>query len=447
MKAAGYIRVSTEEQALRGYSLAAQEELLRKYAAEHNMEIAEIYADEGVSAAKSLDKRKECLRLLSDAEKGKFQVVLFKDITRWTRSAATYYRCQERLDKANVGWIAVEQPYLETVTPTGRFQVSVMIGTSQLEAEQTGQRIRFVQDSQVNMGYYPFPSHCAPRGYRSERQPDGHMKLVVDPEQKPVIEKIYGVFLRTFNLSRVSEALHEDGIDMSSFSIARTLRNPIYKGVFRGVEGFCEPIISAEEWDKAQRAKRSYSANKHKGEYIFSGIVKCDHCGKTMRGLCPNDKYHMYQCRTGCRNTITQRELEQKVLAQMQPALDRYKLIVKQRARDEKKNEETRKKLKEKLKRLTDLYIDGMIDRAMFDKRKAEIDRQLEDLAPQPEIPELATNWKTLYDKLNTEQKSALWRAFCDHITVDRDRNVSIAFESTKVLADKMAKFNQEIMI
>ncbi len=151
MKAAGYIRVSTEEQAIRGYSLAAQEELLRRYAEEHQMEIVEIYADEGVSAAKSLDKRKECLRLLSDAEGGRFQVVLFKDITRWTRNASTYYKCQERLDKASVGWIAVEQPYLETVTPTGRFQVSVMIGTSQLEAEQTGQRIKFGQDSQVKM--------------------------------------------------------------------------------------------------------------------------------------------------------------------------------------------------------------------------------------------------------------------------------------------------------
>ena len=124
-KAALYIRVSTAEQTLHGYSLAAQEELLRGYADEHNMTVYDLYADQGKSASKSLEKRTELLRLLADAKAGRFQVVLFKDITRWSRNAAAYYKVQEILDGAKVGWIAVEQPYLETLTPTGRFQVSV----------------------------------------------------------------------------------------------------------------------------------------------------------------------------------------------------------------------------------------------------------------------------------------------------------------------------------
>ena len=80
-KAALYIRVSTTDQALHGYSLSAQEELLRRY------------ADEGISGHVLLEKRPEIMRLLSDAEKGKFAVVLFKDITRWSRNASSYYKC------------------------------------------------------------------------------------------------------------------------------------------------------------------------------------------------------------------------------------------------------------------------------------------------------------------------------------------------------------------
>ena len=140
MKVAAYIRVSTVEQAAHGLSLAAQEHLLRTYAEAHDMTIVELYADEGVSAAKSLEKRAAILRLLKDAEAGRFERVIFKDITRWSRNASQYYKVQDRLDKSGVSWIAVEQPYLETVTPTGRFQVGVMLGVSQMEADQRSER-------------------------------------------------------------------------------------------------------------------------------------------------------------------------------------------------------------------------------------------------------------------------------------------------------------------
>ena len=120
-KAALYIRVSTTDQAMHGYSLDAQEALLREYASAHGMEVYDVYPDEGKSAAKALEKRKELLRLLDDAKRGRFSIVLFKDITRWSRSSASYFKVQEILDAAHVGWVAVEQPYLETLTPTGRW--------------------------------------------------------------------------------------------------------------------------------------------------------------------------------------------------------------------------------------------------------------------------------------------------------------------------------------
>ena len=116
MKAAGYIRVSTVDQATNGLSLAAQKDLLERYAKEHDMTLIGIYADEGKSAAKSLEKREALLRMIADAEMGKFDVILFKDITRWSRNSAQYFKVQERLDACKVGWIAVEQPYLETMT-------------------------------------------------------------------------------------------------------------------------------------------------------------------------------------------------------------------------------------------------------------------------------------------------------------------------------------------
>lgn len=439
MKAALYVRVSTTEQAMHGYSVAAQEALLREYAAGHGMEVFGVYADEGKSASKSLEKRTELLRLLEDAKKGRFGVILFKDVTRWSRNAAAYYKVQEILDRCKVAWIAVEQPYLETVTPQGRFQTSVMLGTAQLEAEQTGQRIKFVQDAEVKRGHYPFPPHCTAIGYKTEKREDGNY-IVIDEQTAPIIRTLFDTFRQTYNLQRCADAIRErHGKEYSETSISRMLRNPIYKGYFRGVPDFCEPIIPPAEWDALQRPKRVYTAHKHRGEYFFTGMVKCAYCGSTMRGLCSNDKYHMYNCRNGCRVCITQRELEQKVLAMIAPELERYKVIVRQRKTENRRTANEKKKLTEKRRRLIDLYTDGMIDRAEYGRRRKEIEDRLVDLEPAPELPEIKTDFATMYAKLTSEKKIVFWKAFLDRITVDREHNISISFHTAKVLAERMA--------
>ena len=83
-----YCRVSTAEQAQHGYSLEAQESLLRSYAAQNGMVVYDLYADKGKSANKALSKRTELNRMLRDAELKKFDCILFKDITRWSRNSA-----------------------------------------------------------------------------------------------------------------------------------------------------------------------------------------------------------------------------------------------------------------------------------------------------------------------------------------------------------------------
>lgn len=438
-KAALYVRVSTSEQAMHGYSLAAQEELLRRFADDHGMTVHEVYADEGKSASKSLDKRTELLRLIADAEKGKFKIVLFKDLTRWTRNAAAYYKVEERLEKAGVAWIAVEQPYLETVTPTGRFQVQVMIGTAQLEAEQTGQRIKFVQDAEVRRGRYPFPPHAAPVGYTTEKREDGNF-LVIDPATAPIVKTVFEAFKRSYNLQRCVEAVRErHGIEYAHTQINRILRNPIYKGEFRGIVDFVEPIIPPDEWDALQRPKRVFTAQKHRGEYIFSGMVKCAVCGATLRASCPDDRYYLYTCKNAHGVCIEQGKLEKKILSMIAPELDRYKVIVKQRKKDNRAVTAERRKLTEKNRRLTELYMDGIVDRTEYDRRRKEIEERLADLEPAPDLPEVTTDFSEMYSKLTLEKKAVFWRAFLDHITIDREKTISIAFHTAKVLAERMA--------
>lgn len=436
MNAAGYIRVSTTDQATSGLSLQAQRDLLTRYAMEHGMTLIEIYADEGKSAAKSLEKREALLRMLRDAESGKFECILFKDITRWSRSSSQYFAVQERLDACHVGWIAVEQPYLETVTPTGRFQVSVMLGTSQLEADQTAQRIKFCQDAEVARGYYPFPPHAAPFGFTTEKR-DGHNHLIPKPGEAEVVKAIYETFLRTGNVTRTAEMLlSKYGISKIPSNLSRTIQNPIYKGEFRGVPQFCEPLVSSEDWERAQRIGR-HPIHKSKHDYVFSGITYCGICGEKMRWNAP-DGYKLARCLNHY-NTITEKEMERQVIAQVEPELNRYRIELQRRPPQVK----LKQRYEAKLKRLTDLYVDGVITREEFDERRRETQALMKEVET-PVAPELPLNWKNLYFELSDAQKNVLWKTAVDHFDV-KDKRVSIAFEPARVLAERMAILTETV--
>lgn len=85
MKAAIYIRVSTDEQANEGFSIEAQKRRLLAYADSQDWEIAEVYIDDGWSA-KDL-KRPEMQRMMKDVSNKLFDVVLVYKLDRMTRSS------------------------------------------------------------------------------------------------------------------------------------------------------------------------------------------------------------------------------------------------------------------------------------------------------------------------------------------------------------------------
>ena len=430
-KCAGYVRVSTTEQAATGLSLQAQRDLIERYAREHDMELVRIYADEGVSAAKSLDKRTGLLQLLADAEQGKFSVFLFKDLTRFSRNAAQYYKVAERLDKCHVGWIAIEQQFLETVSPTGRFMVNTVMGTAQLEADQTAQRIKFTQDAEVNRGYFPFPAHCAPLGYTTKKV-NGHNMLVIDENTAPKVRELFNEFLKSGNATQTGEI-----VGKPHFNLLRTLKNRVYIGEFRGIPNFCEPIVDKETFDKAQALMKH---NQYRGKvhnYIFSGLAFCGFCGAKMVWNCPDDKYPMCRCKS-CKNTLTERETERQVLAKIEPKLARYTVTLKKR--DYSKESALKKRFEEKLRRLTDLYVDGIITREEFDAKRKEYKKAIDSIVI-PTIPELPETWQEVYEKLDNQKKNILWKTVINHITI-KDKKVDIYFEPTKVLAERMSMLN-----
>ena len=84
MKIAAYCRVSTDK-ADQLNSLEAQKEFFSEYTQRTGDVLVKLYADEGISGTK-IKNRKEFLRMMSDAEKGMFDMVVVKDISRFARN-------------------------------------------------------------------------------------------------------------------------------------------------------------------------------------------------------------------------------------------------------------------------------------------------------------------------------------------------------------------------
>ena len=146
---AAYIRVSSQEQKLHGLSLDAQKMKLQDYADKNNMKIVGWYMDEGVSGRKLIRKRPELQRMIQDAENGEFERIIFIKLDRFFRSVAEYHECMKRISP--VVWTTTEEKY-DLSTANGRMFVNMKLTIAELEADQTGERIKIVNDYKVSTG-------------------------------------------------------------------------------------------------------------------------------------------------------------------------------------------------------------------------------------------------------------------------------------------------------
>jgi DNA invertase Pin-like site-specific DNA recombinase len=446
MTAALYIRVSTSEQANRGYSLDAQSDLLKRYCDEHSITVYKLYADEGKSANKALSKRTALLQMVKDAEAKLFDTILFKDITRWSRNSAQYYAVQERLDKCGCSWLAVEQPYLETRTPTGRFTVSVMLGTAQLESENTSQRIRFVIDNMVKNGMVPYSSRLAPLGYKVERI-DGVRRLVKNDSEREMVEQMFQHLLDYHNASDTRRFISERfGRNLDPAFLSRTMHNRIYVGEYRGMPNFCEPYLTEVQFSMLQGWTNQFRTARYSSDYMFRGILRCSSCGWTMQGNMvlnrnePNRVY--YRCanhfvRHKCEMNKHARQdlIEKRLLGIIKPAFDKLIYSVSTDSSD-KDNSKRIGKLRAKMKRLTEVYIDGSISREQYNQRKTAMQREIDALSRSEhsnlaELQELLNSpWRELYDGLSNEDRGVFWRTIIESIWFDGNDIVSVDFKS-----------------
>lgn len=141
MKAAIYLRVSTDEQAESGLGLASQEERARALAVAKGWEITGVYRDEGVSGTVDPKARPEGARLFSDAEKKAFDVVLVLKIDRLARRAEWIHRSLREFEALGIAFTSVSEPF-DTSTAMGKAFLGITAVFAELERNLIAERTR-----------------------------------------------------------------------------------------------------------------------------------------------------------------------------------------------------------------------------------------------------------------------------------------------------------------
>lgn len=448
IRAALYVRVSTEEQALRGFSIEAQVDALKEYAGNNGMKIVDIYMDEGISGAKPPLKRPALKRLLEDVESGKIDMILFTKLDRWFRSVKEYFKVQDVLDNNKVEWKAIQEDY-DTSTANGQMAITIFLAVAQNERDRTAERIKVVLDHKRKNKEACFGGPIPPFGYKKEVDKDGKSRLVKDPETQEAVQAFWDTLISSNNLNKAIRLMvNEYGIQKDWKTWSRMTQRDFYCGVHKGVQDFCPPYVTPEQFLKFQE-RETVKATPTGIAYFFRGMMRCRECGHKLCGDADRRKatvYKSYRCRLrgrGCTNqqAVSEKKIEKQMLDKLEGFMRKaiMKVEVEERAPKGKANAEKKvKNIKERLRRLNVMYMAGNKTDAEYFKEDAEIKLELSKAEKELEISKpknleplkelLNTDYKTTYALLSEEEKQDFWQDIIKEIKLDGKTVTDVEF-------------------
>ena len=328
MKVASYCRVSTDKED-QANSFESQQQYFQEYIARNpDWELYAIYADEGTSGT-STRKRIQFNRMIQDAHEGKFQLILTKEVSRFSRNIVDTLSYTRELKRIGVA-VEFMTDHINTMDGDGELRLSIMATMAQDESRKTSSRVVWGQTRQMEKGVVFGRSLM---GYDVK---DG--KLSIEPEgaelirlifQKYAVEQVGTAEIVRF-LNREGYRTYHGGV-WKSRAIIKILKNEKYVGDLvqkktytpdylthekrsnRGqvpqirIKNHHEPIISREVWDLAQKRleknnKHGEGENGHSNRYVFSGKIKCALCGASfvgrVRTLKDGTKVRRWSCGT-----------------------------------------------------------------------------------------------------------------------------------------------------
>ncbi len=306
IKVASYCRVSTDRDD-QANSFESQQRYFKEYIdRQPDWELYQVYADEGITGT-STKKRAAFNRMIADAHLGKFQLILTKEVSRFSRNILDTITYTRELKALGVGVLFMNDG-ISTLEPDAELRLSIMGSIAQEESRKTSTRVKWGQTRRMEQGVVFGRSLL---GYDVK---DGC--LTVNPEGAKIVRLIFykygiekkGTTVIARELREAGYRTHSGNAKWSNTHIVKILKNEKYVGDLvqkktitpdylshakkynHGEEELViirdhhEPIIDRDLWDTVQRELKKRSRNGelgagHSNRYVFSGKIKCGECG------------------------------------------------------------------------------------------------------------------------------------------------------------------------
>src|SRR5215211_8315945 len=309
-----YLRVSSEEQRDRE-TIEIQDDFLEQYRNLYELEVADIYKDDGISGTIPLHERSEGRRLLEDAKAGKFDTVL---VYRLGRSLLVIVDAHDRLQAAGVALRSATEP-IDTSTPSGRLIFQMLASFAEYERGTIRERTQAGLHRAFRNGRQ---TGAIPYGYTF----DEAGSFVVMPEEAEIVAQIFENIAAGATLYSEAKRLNDLGVPSPGWRYGTgerhpgrywahpTLRNIIHQRAYSGthevkinggkdrIEREVPAIVSPELMRRAvlrlEENKRFSGGKKHRN-YLLSGLIICETCGYACTGqtrTAQGKKYPYYRC-------------------------------------------------------------------------------------------------------------------------------------------------------
>ena len=437
-----YARVSSEEQAKYGFSVKNQLERLRKYAEENNMLIVEEYVDEGFSAGSK--DRPALQRMLKNLHK--IDLIIFTKLDRFTRNVLDANEMVKLFIAHDVAIRAIDEEDVDTSTADGMFMFNLKVSLAQREIQKGSERIKTVFEYKINHGQVITGNITF--GYKIGIAPDGTKKLVKDPETSHIVEDMFDHFLKYQSVRSTAIYINAKyNVEFVYNTYNRWLKRPMYAGIYRGNENYCEPYISKETHEKIlEIMKKNLKVQKRNHIYLFSGLMKCPDCGRNMIGLYSTNRsgttYHYYRCfhanqsRKCAGKYINETMIEDYLLENINRLIEEYIYKVEVELNEKPKPVIDIKEITDEMDNLNYMFRKKRISQKDYDyeyeileKRLIEAERMMPEEADLSGLREfLNSGWKNVYRSLDPAEQRAIFRTVIKDIIVDHDGNFTVIF-------------------
>jgi site-specific DNA recombinase len=293
-KAYLYVRVSTDEQAEKGYSLRHQEERLRHYCQLNNIEVVAIFTED--HSAKTFERPAFKLMLAQmKKNRASANLLLFLKWDRFSRNAGDAYGMISQLNRLGIEPQGIEQP-LDLNVPENKMMLAFYLAAPEVENDRRSLNTIAGMRKAMKEGRH---ANLAPRGYKNIRD-ENNMPSIVPGKDAEIIKWAFAeIAAGTSTVMDVWRQARAKGLKVSKSQMFNLLRNTYYAGrIFipaykdepaTYVDGRHEPLVSNHLFNQVQdilngRKRKGPAKNMAREELPLRGFLTCRKCGSNISG-------------------------------------------------------------------------------------------------------------------------------------------------------------------